>query len=52
MGLKSGLSTGEILMNLDTEEDDEIDIGCVGGMMSRLLAHMIRRHWTRMFMRS
>ena len=23
---------GEILLNLDTEEDDEIDIGCAGGV--------------------
>ena len=32
MGLKGGLLTGEILLNLDTEEDDEIDIGCAGGV--------------------
>ncbi len=32
MGLEGGLLTGEILLNLDTEEDDEIDIGCAGGM--------------------
>ena len=32
MGLKSGLLEGEILLNLDTEEDDEIDIGCAGGV--------------------
>jgi dipeptidase D len=32
MGLKGGLLTGEILLNLDTEEDDEIDIGCAGGI--------------------
>ena len=32
MGLKSGLLNGEILLNLDTEEDDEIDIGCAGGV--------------------
>lgn len=31
-GLKSGLLSGEILLNLDTEEDDEIDIGCAGGI--------------------
>ncbi|PIB38825.1 aminoacyl-histidine dipeptidase [Maribacter sp. 4G9] len=31
-GLKGGLLQGEILLNLDTEEDDEIDIGCVGGI--------------------
>ena len=32
MGLKGGLLEGEILLNLDTEEDDEIDIGCAGGV--------------------
>ncbi|TPD73598.1 aminoacyl-histidine dipeptidase [Flavobacterium microcysteis] len=32
MGLKGGLLNGEILLNLDTEEDDEIDIGCAGGI--------------------
>ncbi|MFP5436981.1 MAG: aminoacyl-histidine dipeptidase [Bacteroidia bacterium] len=32
MGLKGGLLNGEILLNLDTEEDDEIDIGCAGGL--------------------
>lgn len=31
-GLKGGLLNGNILLNLDTEEDDEIDIGCAGGM--------------------
>lgn len=32
MGLKGGLLDGQILLNLDTEEDDEIDIGCAGGL--------------------
>lgn len=32
MGLQGGVLTGEILLNLDTEEDDEIDIGCAGGI--------------------
>ncbi|MGZ5197546.1 MAG: beta-Ala-His dipeptidase, partial [Kaistella sp.] len=32
MGLKPGQLQGEILLNLDTEEDDEIDIGCAGGI--------------------
>lgn|SRR5690554_725416 len=32
MGLKGGVLEGEILLNLDTEEDDEIDIGCAGGV--------------------
>lgn len=31
-GLIGGLLEGEILLNLDTEEDDEIDIGCAGGI--------------------
>ncbi len=31
-GLKGGLLKGDILLNLDTEEDDEIDIGCAGGI--------------------
>lgn len=32
MGLKAGLLTGGILLNLDTEEDDEIGVGCAGGI--------------------
>ena len=32
MGLKPGQLHGQILLNLDTEEDDEIDIGCAGGI--------------------
>lgn len=32
IGLKPGQLTGQILLNLDTEEDDEIDIGCAGGI--------------------
>lgn len=32
MGLQAGYLDGEILLNLDTEEDDEIDIGCAGGI--------------------
>ncbi|WP_340066966.1 aminoacyl-histidine dipeptidase [Ascidiimonas aurantiaca] len=32
MHLEGGLLEGEILLNLDTEEDDEIDIGCAGGV--------------------
>ena len=31
-GLVGGLLQGGILLNLDTEEDDEIDIGCAGGI--------------------
>lgn len=32
MGLKGGLLEGGILLNLDTEEDDEIGVGCAGGV--------------------
>ncbi len=32
MGLEGGILQGEILLNLDTEEDDEIGIGCAGGI--------------------
>ena len=32
MGLKGGLLKGEILLNLDTEEDNEIGVGCAGGV--------------------
>lgn len=31
-GLEPGVLKGQILLNLDTEEDDEIDIGCAGGL--------------------
>lgn len=31
-GLKEGFLQGDILLNLDTEDDDEIDIGCAGGV--------------------
>jgi dipeptidase D len=31
-GLKGGLLKGEILLNLDTEDDNEITIGCAGGV--------------------
>ncbi|TJY36280.1 aminoacyl-histidine dipeptidase [Pontimicrobium aquaticum] len=32
MGLKGDVLKGEILLNLDTEEDDEIGVGCAGGI--------------------
>ena len=32
LGLKGGFLSGEILLNLDTEEDNELDIGCAGGI--------------------
>ena len=31
-GLQAGYLNGDILLNLDTEDDDEIDIGCAGGI--------------------
>ena len=31
-GLKGGVLDGDILLNLDTEEDDEIGVGCAGGI--------------------
>ena len=30
--LKGGLLNGQILLNLDTEDDDELTIGCAGGV--------------------
>lgn len=32
LGLKGGLLDAKILLNLDTEEDDELTIGCAGGI--------------------
>ena len=32
LGLKGGLLTGTILLNLDTEDDRELTIGCAGGV--------------------
>ena len=32
LNLQGGILSGEILLNMDTEEDDEIDIGCAGGI--------------------
>ncbi len=32
LNLKGGILEGEILLNMDTEEDDEIGIGCAGGI--------------------
>ncbi|HQK98970.1 MAG TPA: aminoacyl-histidine dipeptidase [Bacteroidia bacterium] len=32
LGLKGGVLNGRILLNLDTENDSEIDIGCAGGI--------------------
>jgi len=32
MGLEAGILKADILLNLDTEEDDEIGVGCAGGI--------------------
>jgi len=32
LALKGGLLDGEIMLNLDTEDDDELTIGCAGGI--------------------
>ena len=32
LGLKGGLLSGKILLNLDTEDDHELTIGCAGGI--------------------
>ncbi len=32
LGLKGGLLSGKILLNLDTEDDEELTIGCAGGV--------------------
>ncbi len=32
LGLQAGYLDGEILLNLDTEDDDEIGVGCAGGI--------------------
>ncbi len=37
-GLKAGLLNGSILLNLDTEDDNEITIGCAGGIDLQAMA--------------
>lgn len=32
LGLQGGWLTGQVLLNLDTEDDDELSIGCAGGV--------------------
>jgi dipeptidase D len=39
MGLKEGILEGDILLNLDTEEDDEIGVGCAGGVDVTAIKH-------------
>lgn len=36
-GLEEGKLTGQILLNLDSEEDDELTIGCAGGIDTNTL---------------
>lgn len=40
-GLKGGLLDGSILLNLDTEDDNEITIGCAGGIDVTAIKHYI-----------
>jgi dipeptidase D len=43
-GLEAGYLTGEILLNLDTEDDEEIDIGCAGGIDVTALALIYKKN--------
>jgi len=38
-GLQPGFLEGEILLNLDTEDDDELTIGCAGGVNVNINLH-------------
>jgi dipeptidase D len=38
-GLKSGVLTGDILMNLDSEDEGELYVGCAGGTNANLTFH-------------
>mgnify|MGYP001026370129 CR=1 FL=1 len=38
-GLQPNFLKGQLLLNLDTEEDDEIDVGCAGGMDVTAVGH-------------
>ena len=49
LNLKGGILKGEILLNLDTEEDDEIDIGCAGGIDVTATQKIQRRRNSRRF---
>lgn len=51
LGLKSGQLTGQILLNLDTEEDDEIDIGCAGGIDVTITQNYEIEYANRQFLR-
>lgn len=41
LALKGGLLDGQILLNLDTEEDNELTIGCAGGIDVTAMANYI-----------
>ncbi|MCF8426663.1 MAG: aminoacyl-histidine dipeptidase [Bacteroidia bacterium] len=43
MGLKGGLLDGKILLNLDTEDDHELTIGCAGGIDVTGTRHYIKK---------
>ena len=45
-GLKGGLLNGRILLNLDTEEDDEIGVGCAGGIDVTATRHYLQESLT------
>jgi len=44
LGLKGGLLSGSILLNLDTEDDDELTIGCAGGIDVTATGYLPRIH--------
>ncbi|OYU95282.1 MAG: cytosol nonspecific dipeptidase [Bacteroidetes bacterium B1(2017)] len=43
LGLKGGLLEGKILLNLDTEDDHELTIGCAGGIDVTGTRHYIKK---------
>ena len=43
LGLKGGLLEGKILLNLDTEDDQELTIGCAGGIDVTGIRHYIKK---------
>lgn len=44
MELDGSLLSGEILLNLDTEDDDELSIGCAGGIDTNTSVHLKTEH--------
>ncbi len=43
LSLKGGLLDGEIMLNLDTEEDNELTIGCAGGVDVTAIGNYIQK---------